>query len=478
VALTVLALGASAALPERPNIVLVMTDDQGWGETGYAGHPVLKTPNIDAMAANGLRFDRFYAASPVCSPTRASVFTGRAPDRCGVLSHGYALRKQERTLPAALKAAGYATGHFGKWHLDGFSGPGVPVLKDDPHNPGAFGFDVWLSISNFFDRDPLMSRMGVFEAFEGDSSGIIVREALAFIEKQAQAQRPFFAVIWDGSPHHPWIASQEDRAAFSGLDKESANHYGEIAAFDRAVGALRKGLRDLGVADNTLVWYNSDNGGLSNKGLSPLTPGTVGNLRGHKGDVWEGGIRVPCVIEWPAALKPRVTAYPAATFDIFPTLADILRLPENVLLAPRDGRSLVPLFTGTPATRPGPLPFRFQGRGAWVDNSYKLVSLGQNRCELYNLALDPSEATDIAAREPERFAEMKAAYQAWSASADASLAGRDYPEGRVAADHPAPQRKWPLMPEYAPYLEQFEKRPEYRTFIRQTQNKGKAKGTQ
>lgn len=116
--------------PRRPNIILIMTDDQGWGQTGYYNHSILKTPNLDAMATNGLRFDRFYAAAPVCSPTRASVLTGRSNDRTGVPTHGYALRLQEKTLPVALKAAGYRTAHFGKWHLNALRGPGVPVLKE------------------------------------------------------------------------------------------------------------------------------------------------------------------------------------------------------------------------------------------------------------------------------------------------------------------------------------------------------------
>jgi arylsulfatase A-like enzyme len=201
-----------------PNIILIMTDDQGWGQTGYYHHPILKTPNLDAMAANGLRFDRFYAGAPVCSPTRASVLTGRANHRTGVPSHGHALRLQERTLPAALKSAGYATAHFGKWHLNGLRGPGVPVLGNDSHNPGAFGFDQWLTVTNFFDIDPLMSRQGKFEEFKGDSSAIIVTEALKFIRVAKEKNTPFLAVIWDGSPHSPWLASEADRKPFSHMD--------------------------------------------------------------------------------------------------------------------------------------------------------------------------------------------------------------------------------------------------------------------
>ena len=134
------AWAGAAQANERPNVILVMADDQGWGQTGYYGRPVLKTPNLDAMASGGLRLDRFYAAGPVCSPTRASVLTGRTHDRGGVLQHGYALHLQERTIAQAMRKVGYATGHFGKWHLNGIRGPGVPVLASDPYHPGHFGF--------------------------------------------------------------------------------------------------------------------------------------------------------------------------------------------------------------------------------------------------------------------------------------------------------------------------------------------------
>ena len=153
-------LTTSAIAASRPNIILVMADDMGWGQTGYYHHPILKTPNLDAMAKAGLRFDRFYAASAVCSPTRASVLTGRSSMRTGVPSHGHSLRRQEKTIAKALKDADYATGHFGKWHLNGMRGPGVPIFRDDTHNPGTFGFDEWVSVTNFFDRDPIMSRKG------------------------------------------------------------------------------------------------------------------------------------------------------------------------------------------------------------------------------------------------------------------------------------------------------------------------------
>jgi len=266
---------ALSAKNERPNIILVMADDQGWGQTSYNNHPVLKTPNIDAMAANGLRFDRFYAGAPVCSPTRASVLTGRANDRTGVYSHGEPLHLQEKTLPQALQKAGYATAHFGKWHLNGLRGPGVPILASDTHSPTHFGYDHWLAVTNFFDRNPLMGRMGEFEDFKGDSSEIIVDEALKYIKEHKD--KPFFVSIWYGTPHSPFVASDEDRAPFSELKVDAQNQYGEIVAMDRSIGALRKGLRDMNIADNTIVWYCSDNGGLKHFGSETVGGGCAGS---------------------------------------------------------------------------------------------------------------------------------------------------------------------------------------------------------
>ena len=180
---------------EMPNIILIMTDDQGWGQTGYYNHPILKTPNLDAMAKNGIRLDRFYAGAPQCSPTRASVLTGRNNDRTGVFYHGYTLNRNEKTIAQVLKKAGYATGHFGKWHLNGLRGPGVPIFKDDRYSPGVFGFDRWLSVTNFFDIDPVMSYNGEFIEFEGSSSEIIVGEALKFITVKKGKFIAFFSFI-------------------------------------------------------------------------------------------------------------------------------------------------------------------------------------------------------------------------------------------------------------------------------------------
>ncbi len=461
-ALPTTSLAAATSSPARPHVVLVMADDMGWGETSYNGHPLLQTPHLDAMAAAGLRFDRFYAGAPNCSPTRATVLTGRTNDRAGVENHGFALRLQEKALPRALRDAGYATAHFGKWHLNGYRGPGAPSLGSDDHHPGAFGFDEWLSATNFFDRDPLLSRGGQFEDFKGDSSEIVVAEALKFIGRHRAGPRPTFSVIWFGSPHSPFGATDADRAPFAALAPASQHHYGELVAMDRAIGALRRGLRELGLARDTLVWFCSDNGG-----LPEISPGTVGHLRGFKGTLYEGGLRVPGLVEWPAVVAPRVTAHPAGTVDIFPTLAEIAGLPASALLAPTDGVSLRALFAGETGPRTKPLGFRHTRRAAWIDGRHKLVTpnvAAAEKFELFDLEADPREAHDLFAAQPAIAARLRAALLAWNEFVNASYAGRDYPGGRVNAAEP-PSRDWMSAPEYAPHLAAFAQRPEFKSAL-------------
>lgn len=462
-AVFLLCLPAFCAAAARPNIILVMADDMGWGQTGYYDHPVLETPHLDAMAANGLRFDRFYAGGPVCSPTRASVLTGRTHDRTGVENHGFPLRLQEKTIAQALREAGYATGHFGKWHLNGLRGPGVPILADDTHGPGGMGFDRWLSVTNFFDVNPILSRMGDFEEFAGDSSEIAVAEALKFVGEQAEAGKPSFTVIWYGTPHSPWMALDRDQGLFPDLDDKSRDHYAELAAMDRSIGTLRKGLREIGIAEDTMVWFCSDNGGL--KGFKP---DTVGGLRGYKGSLYEGGIRVPGIIEWPRGITgPRVTGFPAAVMDIFPTVADIVRLPSGAMLQPQDGISLKPLFEKELGKRREPIGFHHSGRGALIDNEFKLYldKIGDGKPVLYHLVDDPAETTDVSGKFPEVAQRLAERFSVWNRSVEASIAGKDYPEGRVNQPQP-PRQFWTEVEAYRPHFAEWRKRPEYEAFLR------------
>jgi len=451
--LRALAASAADAPGERPNIILAMTDDQGWGDVSYNGLKQIETPALDAMAREGVRFNRFYAAHPSCSPTRASVMTGRHPNRMGCFWPGMPLRIQEMTIAQAVRRAGYATGHFGKWHLNGVAGFGKPIAATDPHGPGRFGFDEWFSVSNWFDTDWTFSHMGTNVKVPGDGSDAIVAQALKFIGDSAERKKPFLAVVWFGSPHVPHKPMPEDREEAGG-----SGYYGELVGVDRAMGTLRSGLRKLGIAGNTLLWFCSDNGAW-HEPKNPRQHGWNGGLRGKKGQVWEGGIRVPGLIEWPAKItRPTVTDVPACTTDIYPTILDILNVKVPNQVEPLDGISILPLLEGNMAERLKPMGFwsyddsnhdltEDSGPSAWINGRYKLHKGGQarekegpnpwragaepNTWELYDLVDDPAETTNIASKHPEIVKRMKAELENWLASVLRSNSGKDYPEGKV-----------------------------------------------
>lgn len=452
------ALGAR----ERPNMVLCMADDQGWGDVGFRGHKALKTPVLDEMANSGLRFERFYAAAPVCSPTRGSVLTGRHPNRYGCFSWGHTIRPQELTIAEALQSAGYATGHFGKWHVG-------PVRADSAVSPGASGFGEWMSSPNFFENDPLMSRNGKVVETRGEGSQVTVDAALDFIRVTTARKQPFLAVVWFGSPHAPHQAIEKDLQLYRDQPEKPQHFYGEITAMDRAIGNLRRELRNLGIAGNTLLWYNSDNGAI------PV--GSTGGLSGAKGDLNEGGIRVPAMIEWPSRIpKPRIEHLPCGTVDIHPTLIDVAGAKIGRQVQPLDGISLKPLIEGRMKRRRKPMGFWvypergiavqshrlleemaaeqagkippvaappdpgkilkqypedvFPGPAAWVDEQYKLLRPASKDStavsSLFDLLKDPQEKSDLAGREPSRVARMESELKAWQASVIRSLNGADY----------------------------------------------------
>jgi arylsulfatase A-like enzyme len=342
-------------------------------------------------------------------------------------------------------------------------GPGVPILPKDPNGPEAFGFDHWLSVTNFFDLDPVMSRQGKFEDFKGDSSEIIVEEALKFMEKQAKADKPFFCVIWYGTPHSPWMALKKDLAEFKDLDQNSKAHYAELRAMDRSIGTLRAGLRKMKVEEDTLLWFTSDNGG-----LPKIKPTTTGGLRDFKGSLYEGGIRVPAIIEWPKKInKFRATNYPAGAVDILPTIAEIAGLPNSSMLQPQDGESLVGLMQKEIGPRTKPLVFRSRARMAVIDNEWKLLSQpkgDRRKIELFNLAKDPSESNDLFAPNHEQVARLRKELVAARTSIDQSVQGKDYPEGKVL---PQPPRIfWTEVPEYQKYFKAWKSRPEYESRLK------------
>ena len=456
---TCLCLSLLACHADRPHIILMMADDQGWGDTGYNGHPFVQTPALDGMARDGFVFNRFYAAAPVCSPTRASVLTGRNPIRCKVPQHGRYMRPHEQTIAEALKANGYVTGIFGKVHL----GSGQP---DTPCNPSGMGFDEWCVGLNFFDNDPYLSRHGKVEHRKGKGSELLMDDAIAFLQKHKDSNRPTFTVIWFPSPHGPFGEKPDGPPLYT--DKSQAGYFREITLLDQQVGRLRNALDTMGMADQTLLWYCSDNGGLATK--------TSGG-RMKKGSIYEGGLRVPSVVVWPDGKLQGRTDFPAMTSDIYPTL---LAITDTHVAGqhPLDGIDLVPVFRKQITKRPKPMGFwhDFQGgqstwsdrilkaimekqhanaptphdrermlkdvnefpqfaedtrngHAAWTDWPWKLHFIARpGKWELYNLEKDPMETNNLATHSDQRLRlkRMKADLNSWMNSVIRSINGKDY----------------------------------------------------
>lgn len=482
----------STSKSSLPNIVLLMGDDHGWDETGYNGHPFVKTPVLDEMASSGLRFDRFYSGHPSCSPTRGSFMTGRHPNRYGTFSPGWSIRPEEITLAQLAKRAGYATAHFGKWHLG-------PVKKESPTNPAKMGFDEYLSHDNFFEMNPVMSQNGEEpKRIEGEGSKVVIDAAIRFIQKSKKNHQPFLAVVWFGSPHEPYSGLPEDLALYDNLPDSLNNRtikltsnktgnkttrplgdvlrerYAEITAMDRVIGELRSYLKKNGLKENTLVWYCGDNGTPPSAGHTGMT------IREDKGSLYEGGVLVPGVLEWPAKIKhPAVTSSVSVTSDFLPTLADItgIDLPDR----PLDGVSLFPVVGNPQTKREKPLCFwkfetnkvfgdavenyidpelqkgttplvkkmgnlytrnfknyvysnisekDFAGQKSILMNNYKLLIEGNSPnskgFELYDLVNDRAETKNIADQHPEIVNEMNAQLRKWQESVLNSLTGADY----------------------------------------------------
>jgi arylsulfatase A-like enzyme len=485
-----LAMSAAIAAPPRPNFILLMGDDHGWEETGYHGHPHVKTPVLDEMAASGLRLERFHAAHPNCSPTRASFLTGRHPNRMGTFAPGWSLRPEEITIAHVLRKAGYRCGHFGKWHVG-------PVKAASPTNPGAMGFHEWVSHDNFFELNPSLSRNGgPPEVIQGESSDIVVGEAIRFIDSAKQEGQPFLAVVWFGSPHEPYSGLAADLALYDDLPAKYSKQvsltsnetggptqrpqgevlrerYAEITAMDRAIGRLRKHLAAEGLRQDTLLFYCGDNGTSADAALGVPH-------RGVKGQVYEGGTLVPGLIEWPAHIgQPRSASVPASTCDLLPTLCAIVGQPPPE--RPLDGIELSGVLDGKVTERAEPLCFweyntqrlagsnptpwidaelqkgttplvklmagkatrdftnfrhpaitdeDYLGPRAIIDGRFKLVihelNSGSARRELFDLAADPAEKSNLLAQQAAVAEELQSKLRRWQDSVLRSLSGADY----------------------------------------------------
>ena len=454
-----------AAIPslasEKPNIILCMTDDQGWGDTGYNGHPFLKTPHLDRMASEGIRFDRWYAGAPVCSPTRGSCLTGRHPYRYGVFfaNTGH-MRAEEFTLAEPVKTLGYTTGHFGKWHLGTLtteitdSNRGKPGNTKDYSPPWENGFDVCFSTEAKVPTYDPMKMPGTNEPYgthywntdgtlatenlEGDDSRVIMDRAIPFIRQAVEAGRPFLAVIWFHTPHLPVVAGPRHREMYADIAEANPDYHGCLTAMDEQIGRLRQELADLGVAKNTMLWFCADNGPEGKVGKGP---GSTGDLRGRKRSLFEGGIRVPGLLVWPDKIKEgRVVTVPCSTSDYLPTVLDVLGCSMEGQPGPIDGVSLVPLIECRRNERSRPIGFESRDQVALIGDRYKIIRNGadcgppptgadevrQDEFMLFDLVADPGERRDLAAERPEMVRSMVEVLRAWQASCRASLEGDDY----------------------------------------------------
>ncbi|MEM7477612.1 MAG: sulfatase-like hydrolase/transferase [Planctomycetota bacterium] len=445
---------------ERPNIVLVMCDDLGWGDVGFNGGTTIKTPHLDEMAKHSLQFNRFYAQAPVCSPTRGSCLTGRHPYRYGIpTANSGHMKKEELTLAELLKKLGYATGHFGKWHLGTLTTTVQDANRGGPRNkknyspPQDNGFDVCFSTESKVPTfDPMIKPKGakagghwdaitdksqaetygtyywneqgeqVQDNLEGDDSKLIMDRASRFIEAAAAADRPFFVVVWFHTPHLPVVADAEHRAMYP--DAESvlaANYYGCVTAMDEQIGRLRETLKKVEAHQNTLVTFCSDNGPEG----KDTAPGSAAHFRGRKRSLYEGGVRVPGLIEWPAKIEPGVTDFPAVTSDYLPTILDHVGavIDDD---RPIDGISLKSVFLGQQMERARPIGFQSAKQQALSGDRYKIYRDGKAKWELYDLLKDPSESKDIAGQHPEVVARMGSYFESWKKSCSQSNEGLDY----------------------------------------------------
>lgn len=415
---------------ERPNVVILLADDLGFKDVGCYGGPV-KTPTIDRLARNGMRFTDFYSGCAVCSPSRATLMTGRHHIRTGVYSwiHDPSqkshLLERETTIAELLKANGYSTAHVGKWHL------GLPTEKRDKPTPDKHGFDHWFATWNNAEpshRNPrnFIRNGKPIGPTTGYSCQLVADEAIQWLEKGRDQSKPFFLNVWFHEPHAPIAAPNEVVKAYGNLKDKAAVYSGTIDNTDRAIARLLKKLAEVADPENTLIIYASDNGSYRDD--------RTGGLRGKKGVNWEGGIRVPGIFSWPGKIENgTVSQTPAGLVDVLPTLCGLLEIekPKRHL----DGSNLSTILLGksNQFTRHQPLFWHLQRSKPVVamrDGDYSLVAerdfdVSTNNMfreewipkiksgtyknfQLFNLSLDPNQTKNIARENPELVESLKA----------------------------------------------------------------------
>ena len=415
---------AGYAADRRPNILLIVGDDMGYADVGFHGCQDIPTPNLDALAASGVKFTNGYVSGPYCSPTRAGLMTGRYQQRFGHEfnggGEGHGLPVTEVTIANRLKAAGYATAAVGKWHLG----------ASDAMHPQSRGFDEFYGFlagaHSYFDRTGMLrGRKQIDELdYTTDAFG---REAVAFVERH-QAE-PWFLYLAFNAVHTPMHATDDRLKKFAHIaDNQRRTYAAMMLAMDENIGKVRQKLKDTGLEQNTLVCFISDNGG-------PTMPGVTINgsrndpLRGSKRTTLEGGIHVPFVVSWAGKIKPGgVFAQPAIQLDLTYTAltaAGLAIKPEWKL----DGVDLLPFLTGAKTGGPHDvLYWRFGDQMAIRMGDYKLVRYDMNAetrtgkkqpvsaTKLYNLAADIGETKDLASKQPDKLKELQAKWDAWNAT--------------------------------------------------------------
>jgi len=441
----------------RPNIILVLTDDQGKGDLSCLGNPDLKTPNLDRLHAISTRFTDFHV-SPTCAPTRSSLMSGRHEFRNGVT---HTIMERERmalstvTVAQVLQQAGYRTGIFGKWHLG----------DEEPYQPHRRGFDEAFihgagGIGQAYpgscadappNREnryfyPVIRYNGKFVKTQGFCTDVFFQQALGWIKSRKDGDSPFFAYISTNAPHGPMIAPEEYKKPFldAGFDANTAGRYGMIANIDDNVGLLLGKMEEWGLTENTLLIFMTDNGqaGRSAKKNGKNYPLHVAGLRAGKGSPYEGGTRVPSFWRWKGVLgEGRDINNLAAHIDLFATFAELAgaRIPQGT--QKRDGRSLVPLLENPDA--PWPKRYVFVHKGRWAkganpdDSKYRDCAVRSERFrlvnnkELYDIDADPGETTNVIDRYPRVAEEMRKVYDAWWTQTRPLMVNEDVPY----ADH-------------------------------------------
>lgn len=425
-------------VPRRPNIVLILIDDLGWADVGCFGSKYYETPHIDRLASEGMRFTDGYAACPVCSPTRASIMTGKYParlhltdwipgegnspqDRLKIPEWRKYLPLEEVTIAKALKSAGYVSASIGKWHLGG------PAYYPQHH-----GFDINVAGSNighpatyFWPYQGKTSSVAGLNESGGPGEYLTDRltdEAEKFIDENKQ--RPFFLYFAHYAVHQPLMAKAEVTAKYKEKPPQGGQkkpvYAAMIESVDQSVGRVLAKLDTLGIAHRTVVIFMSDNGGLTIDGTTSNAP-----LRAGKGFPYEGGIREPLLIKWPGVTRPGTTcSVPVCSIDFFPTIWEIVGVHGKTEPQPQvDGLSLVPLLKESGTLQRDALYWHYphywakqtvRPFGAVRAGDWKLIEFYEDmRVELYNLKDDTGEANDLAGQMPERAAELRNRLHAW-----------------------------------------------------------------